>query len=196
MSLIEEALRRVKDPLVSQPKTQTTKPEQAIQSAPPLVHSWSPEPSTSHPRQIASRQTAPVLIGVALAVLGFTALLLIGGGLWLGRTLRSARPAESVTSQNVSHTAAPQSTPWQVSSESATPKAKPLAQISPPLQQGSGELVLSGVVEGTGESYAMINGTIVGVGEQIGQSTLVAIANGVAKLRRANGTEIELRVPR
>jgi hypothetical protein len=51
-------------------------------------------------------------------------------------------------------------------------------------------------VEGEGESYAVINGAIVAVGDRLGEFTLIDITNGAARLRRADGAETVLRVPR
>jgi hypothetical protein len=58
------------------------------------------------------------------------------------------------------------------------------------------QVVISGIVEGEGQSYAVINGAIVAVGERIGEFTLEEIANGAARLRRTDGSEVVLRVPR
>ncbi|MDP3767804.1 MAG: hypothetical protein Q8S13_07300 [Dehalococcoidia bacterium] len=57
-------------------------------------------------------------------------------------------------------------------------------------------LLLSGVVEGMGEAYAVINGVIVGLGERVGDYTLVSVANGAATVRAADGSDTVLRVPR
>ncbi len=58
------------------------------------------------------------------------------------------------------------------------------------------DLTLSGIVEGLGEPYAVINGMIVGIGDQVKNVTLVAIEHGKAKLRQADGSEIILHVTR
>jgi len=57
-------------------------------------------------------------------------------------------------------------------------------------------LVMSGIVEGLGKPYAVINGKIVTVGEQIEDATLLEIADGTVRLRRSDGQELALRVPR
>ena len=55
-------------------------------------------------------------------------------------------------------------------------------------------LILSGVVEGLGTPYAVINGMVRGIGETIEGSTLIAIANGAVRVRRADGAEVVLHV--
>ena len=56
--------------------------------------------------------------------------------------------------------------------------------------------VLSGVVEGAGEPYAVINGTILGVGEKIADATLIEISDGAVRLRQADGRDTVLRAAR
>jgi len=56
--------------------------------------------------------------------------------------------------------------------------------------------VLSGVVEGLGEPYAVIDGMIVGLGEEVNGVTLAEITNGTVKLRRADGSVLTLSVRR
>ncbi|MBI1992459.1 MAG: hypothetical protein HYS71_04415 [Candidatus Omnitrophica bacterium] len=63
-----------------------------------------------------------------------------------------------------------------------------------PTAPAQGQLVLNGIAEGVGAPYAMINGSVLGVGDRIGNFTLVEIVNGAARLREANGNETILRV--
>jgi hypothetical protein len=109
-----------------------------------------------------------LLPAVALAVLMLTAGLIVGGVFWLRRTMG----ASSMQIRQV--------TPGGASS----------------LMQASEGLVLSGVVEGLGDPYAVINGEIVIPGERIGEATLTSIANGTATVRFDDGREAVLRVPR
>ena len=51
-------------------------------------------------------------------------------------------------------------------------------------------------MEGLGEPYAVINGSIVAEGETIGEATLLTIAEGTVTLRLADGKETLLRVER
>ena len=58
------------------------------------------------------------------------------------------------------------------------------------------EFNLTGIVEGLGEPYAVINGSIVAEGETVGNATLLDIGEGTVKLRLANGKDAVLRVSR
>ena len=57
-------------------------------------------------------------------------------------------------------------------------------------------LTLTGIVEGEGESYAVINGTVVGVGDQINGATLLNISSHIVRVREADGTETDLILPK
>ena len=81
----------------------------------------------------------------------------------------------------------PDTTVPRAQSASATPSA---ATDSP------SEFNLTGIVEGSGEPYAVINGSIVAEGEAIGKATLLKIGEGTVTLRLANGKEAVLRVSR
>ena len=58
------------------------------------------------------------------------------------------------------------------------------------------EFNVTGIVEGTGDPYAMINGSIVAVGETIGTATLTGISEGKVTLRLADGKETVVQVER
>ena len=180
MSLIEEALRRLKDPLIpTEPKgTQASPPTPASETTP--AHSWSTTASPSA-TPMPAKQATNVLVVTAVAVLALSALLVGGGIWWLKRTL-----AERPVAKRPSLTAAPASTP------SGRAPAVRASQADAPQE----EFTLNGTVEGLGEPYAVINGTVVGIGERIGEATVLAIANGVVKVRRADGSEFTLNVPR
>ena len=191
MSLIEEALRRVQDPLLpatEQASRPAPPPPQAAAvkpAAPPTLPAPAPHPASIHPWSMAAssssaeplaRRTTSVLIALVATVLLLTIALLVGGAWWIGRTLMAgARPVSAAGEADVS--------------PSARPDREPQA-----LQRGS--LTISGIVEGEGRPYAVINGVIVAVGEQIEEFTLEEIADGNVRLRRANGSEVVLRVPR
>jgi len=53
---------------------------------------------------------------------------------------------------------------------------------------------LTGIVEGSGEPLAMINGMVLGIGDRVEGATLLEIANGSVRLRRADGNETVLQV--
>ena len=197
MSLIEEALRRVQDPLLS--KTQTTPPPSVPKKAPraettaPAAHSWpttSPSPFTAY-----SATTVNPLIAVTLAVVALTVVCVIGGAFWMGRTIAKTEPLataiakEGAAEPKISPAVSP--SPAQAS-EAKKPPATAISHAKPP----QGNLVLTGVVEGEGGSFAVINGMIIGVGEQAGDATLEEIVKGRVKLRHANGTETILQLSR
>ncbi len=196
MSLIEKALRRAQEPLIkSQQPTAQTVPKPAP-AAPAPVHSW---PTTPMEPSAPSAPAAPVttaLVVVAWAVLILTAVLLIGGTLWMKRSLGVRQP-----SQNAGAVTAPVSPAAATRSETAegppAPESAkaPSAAALPPAGSPDG-LVLAGTVEGIGKPYAVINGTIVSEGEPVGDWTLLEISKGSVKLRRADGKETVLRVPR
>ena len=192
MSIIEEALRRVQDPLLP-PATPSPAPapnRPAAPEHPPATPPWQGAP-TRPAIPTFQPQMAP-LTAVALAVLLLTAALIIGGAFWMGRVLTATPTA----------TPRDDTPPVQASVTPPTPtlEAKP---ANPPLASsahhanasGTG-LVLSGVVEGLGDPYAVINGMIVGVGERVGNVTLEQIAQGSVKLRHDDGRQTTLRVPR
>ena len=194
MSLIEEALRRLKEPLISTPETPPTSkkaaPQQSAQQDAAPAHSW----STASPATAVPPPPQPMthaLVAVAIAVLALTVVLIVGGTLWMKRTMGTAQPrtAEPSPAISPSPTLPTQGTqPLELTSQ--PPKTR--AGTSPSNQN---DLVLSGVVEGLGEPYAVINSMIVRVGEQINDATLISVMNGVVTLRRTDGTDVTLRVP-
>jgi hypothetical protein len=52
------------------------------------------------------------------------------------------------------------------------------------------------IIEGLGESYAMVNGAIVGIGETVGKATVERIENSRVILRQPDGTSTTLRLSR
>src|SRR3989338_9241750 len=175
MSLIEEALRRVKDPLVPPSSTKPKTPQKA--SPTPAPHSWSTT-AASAPPQSVNAPVSPLTL-VTLAVLGLTVALLLGGAVWMwthsgSRLSVTASPTTSETVPEPSSDESPQ----------ASSRQEPAA------------FRLTGIVEGLGEPYAVINGSIVAEGETIGEATLLTIAEGTVTLRLADGKETLLRVER
>jgi len=181
MSLIEDALRRVQEQASGKKNAETDVPappaaEAGQQGA--SAHSW---PTTPSP---FAQPPAQQLNVVALAILAVTAGLLIGGVLWLGRTI-ARRPAAA---------SGQEAQPAQTAVGTPAPSAQKPARSDKAF--GSNEFVLSGVVLGLGDPYAVINGKIAGVGERIGGATLLAIASDSVTLRLANGKEQIVKVPR
>lgn len=182
MSLIDEALRRVREPLPTpkSPPPSAAGTSHAPQASP--AHSWPTSSPTTDPSvHLPSRQ--PMLLpAVALAVLMLTAGLIVGGVFWLRRTM------------GASSAQFPVGAPGTVLRPHTQPTDARVASSSPlHTQEG---LVLSGVVEGLGDPYAVINGEIVIPGERIGEASLISIADGTATVRFDDGREVVLRVPR
>jgi len=192
MSLIEQALRRVQDPLVARGPAAPPEAPAPTQAAP--AHSWptaSAAPAPPAPLRIS------VLVAAVLALCILSGVLVISGAFWMGRVVGRPAPAEPVAP-------APKPLASVAPSSAAAPFPKPgpfkeIPRLSIPWVKSSvppEPYVLSGLIEGTGEPYAVINGMIFGVGEQIGKATVVEIANGAVKLLQPNGKETVLRVPR
>ena len=176
MSLIEEALRRVQDPVIAEPKTRRPNARTPESSENPSAHSWPIEPTAPFANRIYT-QSFNALVAVAVTVILLAAVLVIWGSFWLGHTLGGTRPGIAVG-------------PLQ---PAPVPSPEPATTPAP---RENDQLILTGVVEGIGEPYAVINGKILAVGEQIGGATLLEIADGTVKLRRADGGETVLRVAR
>lgn len=173
MSLIEQALRRSQGSVIPKVEAPPRTAGQSQQEDAPRAHAW---PLTS-PRAVSD--TAPTarprhgLNVVAITIMSVAALSVVGGVVWRRRTLSGHAPR---TLQATQRTGGP-------------------LQVSPP-SAAQRDLVLSGVVEGLGEPYAVINGMILGLGDQIDNATLVEVGSGMVKLRRADGSDAILRVPR
>jgi hypothetical protein len=179
MSIIEEALRRAQGSASATPPQ--TSPVQGPKVAPAPetrapAHSWQAPPAQEAP----GLQPAPLNV-VALAILVLTVGLIIGGAYWMGRSFRSGAAVRQATIH-----------PAASAERAESPARKPAKRQAP----AGKAIVLSGVVEGSGEPYAVINGEIYAVGERIGDATLGTISNGAVTLRHDNGRETVLRVPR
>ena len=194
MSIIEEALRRVQDPVAGaiQPPAPAPAARMSGVSLPPPVIAQ-PEPAAAHswtpasPRAVHERpqpRTADLLLPVTIAMMAMTAVLIGAGAWWLIRWHPMASPA-----------AAPAPLPAPAPAASA-PRPAPLPL--PPKPAAPPRLRLTGVVEATdaSEPYAMINNEIVGIGERVADATLMGITNGAVTLRRDSGEELVLRVSR
>lgn len=191
MSLIEDALRRVQDPVVTSnvPPAVAPPPRPVAAPAPRLkptakaaesaVHSWSP--------QVKARAVQEAPLFMAVLVLGLTGVLAIAAAFWMGRRLKpsvaataSSRPVEAMSPSPSSNAAA----------EIA------VAQLAAPLPMPA--FTLSGIVEGLGQPCAMINAAIVCLGERVAgsQATLVAIGDRAVTLEQADGSGVTLKLPR
>lgn len=194
MSLIEEALRRVQDPLTHTTTTPPTAPpkkqETTKEKDPAAIHSWPATPaSTSAPAQPAP--TTRALTALTISVFALTLVFVFGGFIWIRfsinrhETMLTNPPAPIKTGLPAPLAAHP-ATSTVISD--THPSAAQHSQTQNP--------VLSGVVEGLGEPYAVIDGMIVGVGEQVNGATLDEITNGTVTLRRSDGSVLTLSVRR
>ena len=191
MSLIEEALRRVQDPLI--PHQHAKAPPAPVKQTPRAER-----PTPAHPWSTTPPATSVnPLLAVAVAVLTLTAVVVIGGAFWMGRTMARTESANVTTAELTELTS-----PAPPRPAAPFPKPGPFKEIpvlsipwvkNPPASL-SDDFVLSGVIEGGGEPYAVINGMIYGVGERIGKATVAEISNGSVTLLLANGKEAVLRV--
>ena len=203
MSLIEEALRRVQDPLRAfEQKTSpsSSAPPATTPTQSPSVHSWPTTSPIATPSPTPSTHPSNVVVFVALAVLFFTAVLIVGGAVWMTRTF-GEKSSAGMGSPPVSAptSGAPSASPSMLDRREPTQgqRNQMLSTESPtPTNRHNNTFMLSGVVEGVGEPYAVINGTIVGVGDTISGATLLEIDKGSVTLRDPNGNTTVLRVPR
>ena len=189
MSLIDAALRRMKDPIIpADPKTAHAPPKTKAEEAAP-AHSWPITTPPSSTTPIPATQTNALVV-VAATILILTGILVVGGVFWTRQVL-SQRTSRGGPRASASATDSPASPSQPNAAPGINTRQGAIAKES----QRDG-LALSGIVEGGGEPYAVINGTIVGIGEQVGDATLLEIANGSVTLRRADGRELTLSVPR
>lgn len=189
MSVIEEALRRAQGPLHPQaptlaPKTSTaqvpaqpavyTPPQAPVGTVPAPAHSWTAAASSIPGSSRSSN--APIVAAVS-AALGLSVLLLGLAAVWLTRhPATSGGPA--TTSPAATATAA-----------TAPPSTTPVASL------GEG-LALSGIVLGGNEPYAVINGTIVMVGERLDGYLVSEITESTVTLKDARGQSTLLQLGR
>ncbi len=189
MSLIEEALRRVQAPKLA--KAVATPPQKPSKESPapeePPTHSWpvAPMPTLKTPSSTASPRSIMPLVALLVGVAVGSWVI---GVAWLARSPQpvSARPRN--TQPRVR--APSQTAPMPVASPPAAPSLLSHRREAAP------SMVLSGVVVGSGDPYAMIDGRIVGIGEQVGNGTVEEITQQQVKLRLANGSETVLQVAR
>ena len=99
MSLIEEALRKIKDPLLPQP------PPDIPASPSPPAHSWMTE-APAQGLSPATRRLNP-LLAVAAAIAALTAVLTFWGAFWMGRAIGRS-PAASAPASPAAASSAPE----------------------------------------------------------------------------------------
>ena len=183
MSLIEQALRRIQEPLISKvespPPSQTTRQSQQKQLT--MAHPWTVTSKDPPPNISLAARPGQTFKVVATTVMALTVLsvVVISGVFWMRRTFSISNGSQIAASHRMPSTQIVGGSP----------------QVSLP-STAQGDLVLSGIVEGLGEPYAVINGMILVVGDQIGNARLVEIGRGMARLRDADGSDTILRAPR
>ena len=196
MSLIEEALRRIQDPILTKHVSGVQAPPRSTPASepPPIAHSWPTTPP--FPALPASPPSVNPLLAVSFSVLALTSVIVIGGAFWIGHQM-VMRPTPIVITEPSKPTA--RAIPAAPNPPQQPEKFAPVLSVSPAAaaaKAAAADLVISGIVEGMGESYAVINGLIVGAGERVGDATVLEVANGAVKLRRKNGEDVVLSVPR
>ncbi|MBI2495699.1 MAG: hypothetical protein HYY90_00760 [Candidatus Omnitrophica bacterium] len=194
MSLIEKALRELPEPLTpteQQPLTKPAMPPQAPPVEPKPIHSWSTATASTSAPPHAPRISAPQVLAIA-AILFVAIALVRSGRSWQARTPSTGTSALSASILSPGAAAPTPAAPSTASAGREDRVAKLALRTSTAPAQG--QLVLNGIAEGVGEPYAMINGSVLGVGDRIGNFTLVEIVNGAARLREANGNETILHV--
>ena len=181
MSLIEEALRRAQQDRPSAPPSKRQRP------TPP------PEPSsTSEPVSLIGEATKTTLPTTPTpspwtdSALNWLRLGLVGTGVvamafWTYQvSIGSRHVVVSAPQVGLPPTepGTPRSGAGEGSAEERSSRPEPLPPPKP-------TYTLNGIVQGVGsEPFAVINDTIVQLGETIDGATLVALGSGVAKLRR------------
>mgnify|MGYP001593629177 CR=1 FL=1 len=190
MSLIEEALRRAQDPTLP-PAPATTPSTAPFAPKTRAVSPWPLNPSSTSSSTVATN----ALVAVAVAVLGLTIVLIVGGAFWMGRILSGQRSAVADTpSGDATIEASPEAAPPPPLADPAAPALDFGALVRG--RRAAPEFALSGIVVGGGEPYAVINGNIVSVGDLVEGLRLIQISEDSVTLRDVNGNDRVLRGPR
>lgn len=188
MSVIEEALRRAQGPLhptapTLAPKASTaqvpaqpavyTPPQAPVGTVQAPAHSWT---ATASSIPGSSRSSNAPIVAAVSAALGLSVLVLGLASVWLTR-----HPA---TSGGLATSPA---------AKAAAATAQPSATTPASLGEG---LALSGIVLGGNEPYAVINGTIIMVGERLDGYLVSEITESTVTLKDARGRSTLLQLGR
>ena len=216
MSLIEQALRRVQQPAVPDPAAKASTHGSPQPAAPPGSPGPIPAAATA---PAAPVQTNKMLVPVATTILALGVLLTIGGAFWMAGIFDLNKPAGILREESIAYRNAPApmvpsapSAPQPLAQTTRMPRPTvkpPIAQVATPAARRpfipttrpapirpEQYFVVSGVAEGRGVAYAVINGQIVMVGEDVDGATLLEVANSTVTLRPVDGADFVLRVPR
>ncbi len=175
MSLIEEALRRAQQGPVIPP----AEPPPPLRATPPPAAPARPGQPPPAP-QTTTRRSSPVGASVTVSLL----LAIVG---WWALS-RSSYPRPMV-----SGSPAGGSQPLEPSSAAAIPPT-PATAPADAVPTASRRFFISGIVEGSGTPYAVMNGQVVSVGDTVGTATVLAIGQGAVRLQLSDGTEQTLAV--
>ncbi|MBI3009846.1 MAG: hypothetical protein HYY57_02550 [Candidatus Omnitrophica bacterium] len=190
MSIIEEALRRVQEPLPNPSSKAAAKSAPAAIEAPPApappasstAHSWQVE--TSAPRDSSASQWSSYMPALVAAVIAIFAIALIAGTvIWIrGLSLAASRSLPATNNPSVA-------------TQEPSLEAVQQPVVVPPSATVAKNLSLSGVVHGFGESYAMIGSGIFTIGQRVDEKTITEIGENWVKLRDDAGNESTLILP-
>jgi len=205
MSLIEEALRRVQESRPRALRRRTIAPPPAPQPQETSVSSPYLSPPQSPAESLQKPQLSP---WATFGLKAFGATLVVGGtvtmALW---TYHAVTPKTSSPFTSQRPTSSTQAQPAALPDKVVviSPAPQPVlgsaslqddsAMFRVRRQPVSPQFVLNGIVEGVGEPFAIINGTIVRLGERIEGATLLEISADKATLRWLD-EELELRTTR
>lgn len=189
MSLIEEALRRAQQTTTAPETSDAAASTQTLELDPPPL--FSKTDAASSAAGTPSERPFQSWVGLAVVVVATVTLTL-----WIARPFlgaksppapRSAAAHAPQTEATVPATSAPVATPPAAQAETtAVPPA--IAKPSPAVATHNRRnlkpsLILNGVVEGGGEPLAIINGSILQIGETVAGATLLEIKKDTARLR-------------
>jgi len=174
-------------------------------SPPKPVHSWSPAPPKLNAP--AAPTSGNPLVAVTVASLTLTVALVVGGAFWLGHALGDRQPVSLPSPLLITTSSRPDP---QISTHSpqpiihSTPAYNETAELAFSRSELSiatqiepfAELVVSGVVVGAGEPFAMINNKIIGIGESIDEITVVEIQQDAILVKNQQGNTKLIRISR
>ena len=208
MSLIEEALRRVQEVTPPTPAARRVATATAIEEAPAVSQPAAPSPAAPI-RQPQGGTIPPALPSpITISGLGMTAvsvgLLVVVSALTLRHPISASLGRRAIQARSAPASAAPEpavapapaaAAPVQPSAPDAAapahasvvkPNTVPLSAGDPVMAVPGFEapqFILNGIVRGSGEPVAIINGRILRVGETIAGATLSDIMSEAARLR-------------
>ena len=185
MSLIEEALRRTRHAITAPPQP------------PPRANGQTEQvrEASGQRSQSMADHPASAVTNVAFGFLGASTVvaLAVGAAIWTHKSAVQSRPGSEAPGPTMGSVIDAAGTVGVgAEATAAEPSPRGVAQVPRSAEQ---PFELSGVVEGTGESFAIINGHIVAIGDTIDGATLLEVKDHTATLRW-EGEELVLRTAR